>query len=43
MDSCVSLMVAHITYTSIDQRQGNSIKLLASTISQEQIRNVETN
>ena len=42
MDGCVSLMVAHITYTNIDQRQGNSIKLLASTISQEQVRNLET-
>nr|CAI9688583.1 unnamed protein product [Rangifer tarandus platyrhynchus] len=28
--------VAHITYTNIDQRQGNRIKRLASTISQEQ-------
>ena len=42
MDGCVSLKGAHITYTNIDQRRGNSIKRLASTISQEQVRNLET-
>lgn len=39
----VWIVVWYVTYTNIDQRQGNSIKLLASTISQERIRNVETN